>query len=282
MVAQRSDVKAETDLYHAHQERFCRFLLQFAQRVNYAATSTLTFRDICVPKQMRALALLVADAASPFPVPAGLLRALSDTIAIRRSVWQRHSASFASEESKINHLRFIGFLEDKVQKVLESKTTPGSKSAPSLSSPQSARSGSSPGLKKGFVASGNAKGSIPVPGTRAGTDTSPRRSSKPLRRPRTKNPSKSSFAALLELGQRANMSARTSSATLVAQPALGELAIAEDWQGPIDWDAGREEVLQPSTPRRTSASGTNGWPSPDHPFYFDSCPRVPGPVFMNV
>nr|OQO28053.1 hypothetical protein B0A51_08212 [Rachicladosporium sp. CCFEE 5018] len=281
MVAPISDVKAETDLYHDHQERFCRFLLQAAQRVNFAATGSLTFREACVPKEMKALAALVAHPASPFPVPAGLLRALGDTIAMRRSVYQRHSASFASEESKVRHLRFIITLE-KVQEILESKPTPGSKSASSLSPPQSAPSGSSPGLEKGFVASGNAKGSIPVPGIRAGTDTSPRRSSKRLRRPRTKTPSKLSCAALLELGQRANVSARTSSATLVAQPALGALAIAEDWQGPFDWDAGREEVLQPSTPRRTSASGTNGWPSPDHPFYFDAWPRVPGPVFMSV
>ncbi|OQO02668.1 hypothetical protein B0A48_12197 [Cryoendolithus antarcticus] len=257
------------------------FLLQAAQRVDFAATKDLTFGDACTPKQMKALALLVADAASPFPVPIGLLRALSDTIAMRRSVYQRHSATFASEESKARHLRFIVSLE-KVQHILESKAMPASNLAPSLSHPQGALSGSSPGFKNRSVASHNGRGLMPVPGTREGTDTSSRRSSKPLRKSRTKTPSKLSFAALLEIGQRVNMSTRASSATLVAQPALGALAIAEDWQGPIDWGAGREELLQPSTPQRTSASGTDGWPSPDHPFYFDPCPRVPGSVFPSV
>ncbi|KAK6430519.1 hypothetical protein LTR95_013325 [Oleoguttula sp. CCFEE 5521] len=284
MAAQQSDVKAETDLYHRHQERFCRFLLQSAQRVDFPTTSTLTFGDVCVSKRMKVLAALVAHPASPFPVPAGLLRALRDTIAMRRSVYQRHSASFSSEESKVRHLRFIFTLEE-VQHILESKATSASRPVPSLFNPQSVPSGPSNGLKKRCVASDNAEGPTLDP-SRSGSlksanDAFPRRPSKPLRKSRTKPSSKLSFAALLKLGQRVNMSARTNAATLAMRPVLGEPAIAEDWQGPIDWNAGRDEVMQPSTPRQTSASDKDGWPSPDHPFYFDTPLRVSGPVFTS-
>ncbi|KAK6442252.1 hypothetical protein LTR95_001502 [Oleoguttula sp. CCFEE 5521] len=231
MAAQQFNVKAETDTYHDHRERFCRFLLQIAQRLNFAATSTLTFREACAPKQIRALALLVADAAWPFPVPAGLLRTLSDTITMRRSI----------------------------QQILESKATPAPKLARSLPHPQSTPSGSPPSLEKRFAA-----------------PDMPHRQLKPLWKSGGKAPSKLGFAALLSLGQRENARERTTAATSAMRPVLGTVIIAEDWLGPIDWYAGRNQIWQPGTPRRNATRDPNGWPSPDHPFYFDARARVPG------